>query len=184
MTKTVRDDEERARNDGSDDRENRAMEDRAIAEQREFTDDDRLELFKMQLFQHVLPDLPKIPGWHLCWLTTTNPSDSIQKRMRLGYEPVKREDVPGWDYDKLSLKTGEYAGLIGINELVAFKIPMHLYQSYMTEVHHNQPNQLAEKLTMDQEEANRMAKQQKSYVESYDGLEEIKEELRKKPVFA
>lgn len=118
-------------------RKSRAMEDRAVSENREISDDDRMEMFRNSFFQAALPDLPKIPGYHLCWLTTQNPRDSIASRIRLGYEPVKPEDVPGWEY--ATVKTGEYAGLIGVNEMLAFKIPEALYLKYMTEWHHNAP---------------------------------------------
>jgi hypothetical protein len=59
-------------------REARAMKDRAVTENRDISDDERVEMFRQQFFQSSLPDLPKIPGWHMCWLTTTNPRDSIQ----------------------------------------------------------------------------------------------------------
>jgi hypothetical protein len=91
-------------------RESRAALDRAAKEARELSDDDRVEMFRQQFFQSALPDLPKIPGYHSCWLTTTNPRDSIQGRMRLGYEPIKPEDVPGWEY--ATIKTGEYVGMV------------------------------------------------------------------------
>ncbi len=126
-------------------RTNRAMQDRSVTERREISDDERLEAFRSQFIQAALPDLPKIPGYHLCWLTTTNPRDSIHSRIRLGYTPVKPEDVPGWEY--ASMKTGEWAGCIGVNEMLAFKIPSALYEKYMLEVHHNAPLSEAEKLT-------------------------------------
>jgi hypothetical protein len=97
------------------------------------------------MFQSVLPDLPTINGYQVCWLTTTNPRDSIEARSRLGYEPVKETDIPGWEY--ISLKTGDYAGCIGVNEMIAFKLPMHLYEAYMREAHHNQPLAEEQKLT-------------------------------------
>lgn len=118
-------------------RQPRAASDRAVTENREVTEDDRLEMFRQQLFNNVLPDLPDIPGWHVCWLTTTNPRDSIAARMRLGYEPVTAEDIPGGTFP--TMKTGEYAGLVGINEMVAFKLPMSLYQKFMAEAHHHAP---------------------------------------------
>ena len=127
-------------------RKSRAVEDRKTADQeRVLSDDERLDEFRRSFFQSVLPDLPKIPGYHVCWLTTTNPRDSIQSRVRLGYEPIKEEDCPGWEY--AALKTGEYAGCIGVNEMVAFKLPMHLYEAYMREVHHEAPLAEEEKLT-------------------------------------
>lgn len=125
-------------------RESRAALDRAAAEARELSDDDRVEMFRQQFFQSALPDLPKIPGYHSCWLTTTNPRDSVQSRMRLGYEPIKPEDVPGWEY--ATIKTGEYAGLIGVNEMLAFKLPLRLYETYMIEAHYDAPMREDEKL--------------------------------------
>jgi hypothetical protein len=126
-------------------RVSRDMQDRKVQENREVSDDERVEMFRQQLFQSALPDLPKIDGYHTCWLTTANPRDSIQSRIRLGYEPITAADAPGWEYT--TLKTGEYAGLIGVNEMVAFKLPMRLYQAFMQEAHFHAPNREAEKLT-------------------------------------
>jgi hypothetical protein len=64
--------------------------------------------------------------------------------MRLGYEPVKPEDVPGWEY--ATIKTGEYVGMIGVNEMLAFKLPMRLYETYMREAHFAAPLREDEKL--------------------------------------
>lgn len=114
----------------------RATEDREHQE-RDITDDERLELFRLAMFQNQLPALPHMPGWHPCWLTTANPRDSIQGRLRLGYQLIKPEEVPGWEHNILT--SGSYAGCIGINEMVAAKLPMRLYELYMTEAHHNQP---------------------------------------------
>jgi hypothetical protein len=117
----------------------------SAATERVLTDEERLDEFRKSFFQSVLPDLPPIDGYHVCWLTTTNPRDSIPGRIRLGYEPVKKEDIPGWAY--ATMKTGEYAGCIGVNEMIAFKLPMRLYEAYMREAHHIQPLYEEEKLT-------------------------------------
>ena len=85
-------------------RQSREMEDRQVLENREVTDDDRLEMFRAQLFNDALPDLPNIPGYHMCWLTTTNPRDPIHRRIQLGYEPIKASEVPGMEF--ASVKTG------------------------------------------------------------------------------
>ncbi|HET8730778.1 MAG TPA: hypothetical protein VFM34_06680, partial [Moraxellaceae bacterium] len=58
-------------------RDTRRAQERDVTERRELSEDDRLEMFRQQLFNDALPDLPEIPGYHLCWLTTTNPRDSI-----------------------------------------------------------------------------------------------------------
>ena len=76
-------------------RETRGQENREVTENRAVSEDDRLEMFRNQLFNDALPDLPEIPGYHQCWLTTTNPRDPIHRRMQLGYEPIKPEEVPG-----------------------------------------------------------------------------------------
>lgn len=176
--------EDRVRRSGSEERESRAMNDRAITENRMLTDEERIEMFRMQHFQHVLPDIPRIPGYHTCWLSTNNQSDTIAHRMRLGYEPITREDVPGWNFDAVSLKTGEYAGLIGINEMVAFKITDKLYQAYMREAHHEAPNRQAEKLVSDVEAIKAQAKANKTYIDTFDGQDELADELRRpKPMF-
>ena len=106
-------------------------------EERELSDQERLELFRMALFQNQLPALPPLAGYHLCWLTTANPRDSIQGRIRLGYKLVAAEELPGWEHTILS--TGPYAGYVGVNEMIAAKLPLRLYELYMTEAHHNQP---------------------------------------------
>ena len=158
----------------ADNRESRAMTDRPVVEERAVTDDERVEMFRQQFFQSALPDLPKIPGWHACWLTTTNPRDSIQMRIRLGYEPIKPEDVPGWEY--ATLKTGDWAGMIGVNEMLAFKLPMSLYSKYMEEAHYLAPLREEEKLTDTAEFLEQQAKASKSRIDMGDGTRELGQE--------
>ena len=138
-------------------RGSRAMSDRAVTERRDISDDDRLQMFQQALFNDALPDLPNLPGYHLCWLTTTNTRDPIHRRMQLGYEPVKPEEVPGMQY--ATLKTGEWSGFIAVNEMLAFKLPMSLYQKFMQEAHHDAPlreeNKLAETAEIMREQAAR-----------------------------
>lgn len=149
--------------------------DRKISQNREMTDAERLDEFRMTNFQSILPDIPEIEGYHVCWLTTENPRDPIHSRMRLGYEPVTIDDVPGWGH-QLALKSGEWEGCIGINEMLAFKIPLHLYNAYMTEAHYNQPNNEEEMLSMAtrevEEQASQLARKPISF-ELEDGQEEI-----------
>ena len=129
--------EERLKKGQGENRVSREMEDRIVTEDRNISDDDRLSMFRQSFFQSALPDLPNIPGYHICWLTTANPRDSIHSRRSLGYIPVTPEEVPGWEHS--SVKTGEYAGCIGVNEMVAFKLPLKLYEAYMNEAHYERP---------------------------------------------
>lgn len=163
--------DERLKKSAGENRDNRAMKDRMSTENRAISDDERVEMFRQQFHQSSLPDLPKIPGWHLCWLTTTNPRDSIQTRIRLGYEPVKPEEVPGWEY--ATLKTGDWSGMIGVNEMLAFKLPISLYEKYMQEAHHDAPLREEEKLTDTQDFLEQQARASKSRIDMGDGNREI-----------
>jgi hypothetical protein len=163
--------DERLKKSADEGRQSRAMVDRAVAERRDISDDERVEMFRQQFFQSALPDLPEIPGWHLCWLTTTNPRDSIQMRLRLGYEPVKPEEVPGWEY--AAIKTGDWAGFIGVNEMLAFKLPMSLYEKFMKEVHHDAPLREEQKLTETAEFLEQQARASKSRIDKGDGMSEL-----------
>jgi hypothetical protein len=125
-------------------RDTRRQEDRLVTDVREVSEDDRLEMFRNQLFNDALPDLPDIPGYHVCWLTTTNSRDPIHRRTQLGYEPIRADEIPGMEYS--SLKTGEWAGMVGVNEMVAFKLPLSLYERFMQEAHHNAPLREEQKL--------------------------------------
>jgi len=160
-------------------RVNRAMQDRAVTENREVSEDERVEMFRQQFFQSSLPDLPQIPGWHMCWLTTANPRDSIQSRIRLGYEPVKPEDVPGWEY--ATLKTGDWQGFIGVNEMLAFKLPTSLYERYMREAHHDAPFREEEKLSDTARFMQEQARANKTNVTIGDGNQELGEQ--REPIF-
>ena len=154
-------------------RQSREMEDRQVLENREVTDDDRLEMFRAQLFNDALPDLPNIPGYHMCWLTTTNPRDPIHRRIQLGYEPIKASEVPGMEF--ASVKTGEWAGLIGVNEMIAFKLPETLYQRFMQEAHHDAPLREENKLAETAEIMRQQAEGSGSTLFEGDGLMEMRE---------
>ena len=154
-------------------RTERKASDRKVTEDRQLSDDDRLEMFRAQLFNDALPDLPDVPGYHMCWLTTQNPRDPIHRRMQLGYEPVKPDEVPGMEY--ASIKTGEWAGFIGVNEMLAFKLPLSLYEKFMQEAHHDAPlreeNKLAEVAEIMREQAERAG----SSMYEGDGMSEMRE---------
>lgn len=159
----------------------RHAQDRQVTEQRELTEDDRLEMFRNQLFNDALPDLPDLPGYHMCWLTTTNPRDPIFRRMQLGYEPVKPDEVPGMAH--ATLKTGDYAGMIGVNEMLAFKLPMSLYLKFMQEAHHDAPLREEDKLAEVAEMMRNEAERAGSVLYEGDGLSEMREYTPRQGIF-
>lgn len=105
---------------------------------------ERMNAFLDSMQDDILPDLPNIPGYHVCWLTTTNARDPVARRLRAGYELLRASDFPGME--GISLKTGDYNGVIGINEMVAAKIPISAWKHAMRTFHHDRPNQEEAKL--------------------------------------
>jgi hypothetical protein len=136
--------DDRLKKELGDSRRTRGHTDRLATENRAYTEDERLEMFRMQLYNDRLPNLPDIPGFHVCWLTTSNSGDTIQSRSRMGYELIRAEDVPGMDL--IIQKTGDYVGCVMVNEMIAAKLPTSLYLRYMQEAHHDAPLREEEKL--------------------------------------
>lgn len=130
----------------SDDRAGREDSERTITEDRQVMDAGRLEQFRQNFTAERLPRIPPIPGFHVCWLTTTNNSDPVYRRIDQGYTLIKMADVPGLQIS--AVKEGDYVGCVMIGEMIAAKIPEELYQMYMQEVHYTQPMQEEEKLKL------------------------------------
>ena len=133
--------------------------------------------------QSALPKLPSMEGWHLCWLSTTNSYDSIDKRIRLGYVPVKSEELPG--FEDYKVKSGEHVGYISCNEMLLFKLPMDVFQEVMTHMHHDKPREEAEKIKIQLESLQGRDSNGKSLlgVEG-DGMGSIEQQPNKSPVFS
>lgn len=149
----------------------REANDREFTEDREMTEDERLEFFRDSLNQSVLPDLPKMAGYHVFWATTTNARDSIQWRIRIGYRPIRAEETPGWQ--GVTITSGEYAGVIAVNEMLAMRIPMSLYNKYMREVHHTLPMQEQEKIRQQIRRVSEDAARRGSKVVEGEGMNEL-----------
>lgn len=106
--------------------------------------EERRRLMRSEWAQEVLPTPPSIPGWHFCWLSTTNSSDPIYKRIQKGYEPVKAPEIPG--FMQFRVDQGEFEGCVACNEMLLFKIPEELYQDVMSYFHHELPHNEEEML--------------------------------------
>jgi len=101
------------------------------------TIEERRRIMRQEWTQDVLPTPPKMPGWHLCWLSTTNSSDPIYKRMQKGYQPVKASELAGFTQTKVT--EGEFEGVVSCNEMLLFKIEEEIYQDIMLYLHHELP---------------------------------------------
>lgn len=99
---------------------------------------ERRQMLRQDWAQEILPKIPDIPGFHLCWVTTTNSADPIYRRMQRGYQPVKASDIPGFG-EQFAIREGEFQGCIACNEMLLFKIPNELYEDLMMIFHHDIP---------------------------------------------
>ena len=97
----------------------------------------RRRMLRQEWVSEILPTPPEMPGFHLCWLSTTNSVDPIHKRLQLGYVPVKMSEVPGFEQYKID--GGQFEGCIQCNEMLLFKLPIEVYQDLMGIYHHDIP---------------------------------------------
>jgi hypothetical protein len=133
-------------------RESRASLDRSreAPEDQFVSSEERRKMWKDEWTQSALPNVPEVKGWHHCWLSSTNAYDSIDKRIRLGYVPVKADEMIG--FDNYRVKSGEQTGYIACNEMILYKIPMDLYQEVMAHFHHEAPLEEANKIRLQAEQ--------------------------------
>lgn len=138
-TRQVSDDARTRKDFAAEIRGSRASEDdeRTLDDGTGLTVDERNKLIRSEFAQEALPTIPPKKGWHFCWLSTTNSYDPVHKRMRLGYLPVRTDEIPGFVSFKMA--SGEFEGCISCNEMVLFKLPEEMYQQIMAEFHHNMP---------------------------------------------
>ena len=134
-------------------RESRAEQDsqRGAATEELASAQERRRMFRSEWIQESLPTPPAIPGFHVCWLSTTNGYDPIHKRIRMGYQPVAIDEVPG--FENYKVKAGEHAGFVACNEMLLYKIPEEIYQEIMAELHHHAPQEEADKIRVQAESA-------------------------------
>jgi hypothetical protein len=103
--------------------------------------EERRNLLRKDWVQEILPSFKEPEGWHYCWLSTTNSTDPLHKRMQMGYVPVKASEIPGFGSSQYVLKGsgGEFEGCIACNEMLLFKVDAQRYQDLMTIYHYDLP---------------------------------------------
>lgn len=122
-----------------------------------YSSEERRRMLRSEAMNTVLPNPPEIPGFHLCWLSTTNSTDPIYKRQRLGYVPVTPAEVKG--FESYAVSGGQYDGCVMCNEMILFKIPNEAYLDIMSLYHHDMPmeeeSMLREKVQQGMDEEDR-----------------------------
>jgi hypothetical protein len=83
-----------------------------------------------------------------------------------------------------SIKTGEYAGMIGVNEMLAFKLPLSLYEKFMQEAHHDAPLREEDKLAEVAEMMREQAERSGGAMYEGDGLSEMREYKPRRGIFS
>lgn len=139
--------DERLRKSPDQSRQSRVLEDRALGEDRQRTDteEQRRRSLRNEFLHSALPTAPEIPGYQCFYASTTHQYDHIANRLRLGYELVKPEECPpGWAAH--TIRTGQYEGAIGINEMLLLKLPNDRYEEIMQDLHHDAPLEEEERL--------------------------------------
>lgn len=131
------------------------------------------ELLLEAFMNAALPPVPKIPGWHCCWLSATNQYDTIESRKRLGYVPVEPEDVPG--YEGMGNRSADYPGVISVNEMLLYKIPQASFERIMDLFHKKKPEEYDERLRANLElmQSGQLSKGQSIVKEIGDGTNEL-----------
>ena len=134
-------DERLVKNAGSGVRSDRnnADADRTSKDGTALTAEERRNQLRQDWVQELLPTPPTLPGFHTCWLSTTNSMDPIYKRMQRGYVPVTVAEVAGFSSASDVIKDGEFKGCISCNEMLLFKVEDQIYQDLMGIFHFDMP---------------------------------------------
>ena len=150
-----------------------------IADPNDIARRERLDAFRDKWQNSALPEIPEgsLPGMHMCWLSTTNTYDSIDKRMALGYEPVKAAEL-GKGFEGLGkMNSGKFEGCITCNEMILFKLPEDVYQEVMRMLHLEDPLEHQRNITAQVRETGQDRKGGRSMLEG--GLLEMERETNK-----
>jgi hypothetical protein len=140
---------------------------------------ERVEAFRDKWQNSALPEIPRdaLPGMHLCWLSTTNTYDSIDKRVALGYEPVKASEL-GQGFEGLGkMNSGKFEGCVSCNEMILFKLPEEVYQEVMKMMHLEDPLEHQRNITASVRDTANEGKGGRSILEG--GILEMEKEARR-----
>ena len=103
---------------------------------------ERIAILRDEYTGDILPDVSKSrgidPEMHYFWASTTNQTDPIYKRLRMGYELVRADELPELATE-FRISSGQYEGCISVNEMILLKIPKVLANELMKINHHERP---------------------------------------------
>ena len=156
--------------------ENRAFSNRDWEQANTPTDPERRRAFREKWAQTHLPNLPPRAGYHRCWVSTNHPTDTPARRIALGYNIIKLEDVKsaGWAPEASSVKDGGAVdGAVRWREMIGMECTDEDYQIYMREFHFDAPRDMARDIYAPLEEMAGRVREAGGRVEIGDGFQEM-----------
>ncbi len=110
--------------------ESRVNEDRTVQDR----EDDYLKPIFLDNSTGGFPPIPDIPGYHTCWIRIPtqliNDANNVMAFLKSGYEPIRPEDIPGYDH-YASQQTIAGGAVIQYKDVIACKIRERTYQQIM-----------------------------------------------------
>ncbi len=171
----ARPDRDEPRSDGRGG-DNRAFSNRDWEQANQPTDPERRRALREKFAQTHLPNLPKKDGFHRCWISTSHPTDTVARRVALGYRLLTMDDVraDGWAPEHSSVKDGGTVdNLVRWREMVGAEIPQDFYIELMREFHHDLPRDMARDIYAPLEETAQRVSEAGGRVELGDGFQEM-----------
>lgn len=156
--------------------ENRAYSNRDWEEANRPTDPEKRRAFRERWAQTHLPNLPKKPGMHRCWVSSTHPTDTPARRVALGYRVLTLDDVKGsgWNPEQASVKDGASVdNVVRWREMVGMEWPEEDYQAYCREFHVDLPRDMARDIYAPLQETADRVREAGGTVELGDGFREM-----------
>lgn len=156
--------------------EPRAMTRRQWDEANAPTDPERRRRFREKWAQTHLPNLPTKPGFHRCWVSTNHPTDTVARRINLGYRVLTLKDIEGtgWSPEQASVKDGaQVTNEVRWREMIAMECPQELYIEYMREFHHDQPMDMVRDIYEPLQETGERIREAGGRMEMSEGFREL-----------
>lgn len=98
-------------------------------------------LLELAQESRILPQIPDTADLHFFWATEKSEHDSVERRLRMGYEFATPDDVKHapWAMSGVRNNEGELSGHIKVNEMVLLKVDRAAWLELMQKVHHDDP---------------------------------------------
>lgn len=156
--------------------DNRAFSTRDWEQANAPTDPERRRMMRERWNAAYLPNLPKKEGFHRFWCSSTHPTDTVARRIALGYRVLTLDDVKGtgWAPEQSSVKDASAPdNVVRWREMVGMECPVDLYLEHLREFHHDQPRDMVRDIYAPLEETADRVRESGGRVEFGEGFQEM-----------